>query len=88
MVRGALWREERHRDVVAWHALHVLAAAGSKRRFTLEEVLGRKPMPLVEERPAPPPPTPEPEPDEPQPVDLIRARLDMLVAAGLAQRMS
>jgi hypothetical protein len=45
MLDGALWREERFRELLAWHALHVMSASGAKSRgggpLTMELILNR-----------------------------------------------
>jgi hypothetical protein len=93
MLEGALWREERCKDLLAWHAIHVMSGFGAKAKsggsLTMEMLLGRPPIPLTKA-----PPKPEPEPavdDEPRPpteaVDPIRARMDALVAVGKAVRI-
>jgi hypothetical protein len=94
MLEGALWREERWKDLLAWHAAHIMNGSGAKAKsggsITMEMLLGRPPIPLTKA----PPPKPEPEPavdDKPRPpteaVDPIRARLEQLAAMGMVTRV-
>ena len=93
MLDGALWREERLRELLAWHAMHVMAGAGAKSKsggpINLEMVLGRAHIPGPHYQP----PEPEPEPvaapaDElsaPSPqktVDPLTIRLEQLAKRG------
>jgi hypothetical protein len=93
MVTGALWREDRLRDLLAWHAVNVMNGSGAKTKgggpITMETLLGRAPTALkyyfatADEAP-----TPESEPSmaapspAPPPVDPIRFRLEELERRG------
>jgi hypothetical protein len=94
MVEGALWREERQRDILAWHAANVMAGFGAKTKsgmaITARALLGRDPVPLIPPRPEPPPAKTydaTPTPKRAAPVDPIRARLEALAQQGLAVRV-
>ena len=99
MLDGALWREERQRELLAWHAMHVMAGSGTKTRgggsITMQTLLGRAHVPGPHYQPPEPAPepvvTPEAEPSAPtpppQPVDPIRARMEQLVERGMAKRV-
>ena len=93
MLDGALWREERLRELLAWHAMHVMAGAGAKTRgggpITMQALLGRAHIPGPHYQP----PEPEPEPvatpaDElsaptpPRTVDPLTIQLDHLAKRG------
>jgi hypothetical protein len=99
LLDGALWREERFRELLAWHAMHVMAGAGAKTRgggpIHMEALLGRAPIPGPHYQPLAPEPEPaapsEATPSAPTPsrqsIDPIRARLEQLVERGMATRV-
>lgn len=110
MVEGALWREERQRELLAWHAYHIMVASGAKKRsggaLTVADVLGRDyfipgphyrmPEPVVFAQPEVATPHDDPLPRRgpvtavegtAEAADPIRARLDSLVARGMAVRV-
>ena len=94
MLDGALWREERLRELLAWHAMHVYAASGNKPKsggvFTMDFVLGRAHIPGPHYQP--PEPEPEPvaapeadplaSPPPPKTVDPLTIRLEQLAKRG------
>lgn len=101
MVDGALWREERQRELLAWHAWHVISGFGTKKRggaaLTLQDVLGRGFIPgphyehpapqATHDRPAATTPAPMRPPTPAAPFDPIKFRMEQLVRMGKAVRV-
>jgi hypothetical protein len=94
MLDGALWREERVRELLAWHALHVMSASGAKSRgggpLTMELILNRAYVPGPHYQPVDvqepdPVSTAIDEPSAPTPmtaVDPLTVRLEQLAKRG------
>jgi hypothetical protein len=94
MLDGALWREERFRELLAWHALHVMSASGAKSRgggpLTMELILNRAYIPGPHYQPVDvqepdPVSTTTDEPAAPRPVksvDPLTIRLELLAQRG------